>query len=476
MIIYFKVGCYSMDEFLREINATVFWQYIKNYHYKNNMQVELQGKSVVIKTAYSHSEINSYDLQIFEFKVFNTYKNEDEFYLHFQMKNMKHALELFEEMLEIIETLVQKPKTRVLLSCSGGLTTGFFAMKLNESVKILDEDYLFDAIAFDQLKNVAKDYDIILLAPQISYQHAKVQEQFPNKIVLKIPTRVFAKYDTSKMLNLIAKTRIKEYKKKHEDLTLGEITRKHGEILTLALIRNSVRIHVGYRLFGRNNDILEDGEIIKTYLTIDDICDVIDTMMLHHKHIDAIAIATPGIINDGIVDTMKLEGMDDGTNIKAALKQRYRQKIILCNDVNSVAIGYHACQNTYHNISVIFQPVGTNAGIGNIINDRLHVGNHSLSGEVQYMPLVLSKSRFELNKTAEGTVELLAQIVLLCTVTVAPELVVICNGLLDVNKLKKELYKYLPKDYCPKIVKIDYLQDYSFIGSFIQAIRECDGD
>ena len=92
------------------------------------------------------------------------------------------------------------------------------------------------------------------------------------------------------------------------------------------------------------------------------------------------------------------------------------------------------------------------------------------------MPLKLSKSRFELNKTAEGTIELLTQEVLLCIVTVAPELIVICNVLFDLDKLKNELLKYLPKDYCPKITKIDYLQDYSFIGSFILAIRECGDD
>ena len=55
----------------------------------------------------------------------NTYLHTDEFYLHFQMKNMKHALELFNEMLEIIQTLVNRPQVKILLSCSGGLTTGF---------------------------------------------------------------------------------------------------------------------------------------------------------------------------------------------------------------------------------------------------------------------------------------------------------------------------------------------------------------
>ena len=118
-----------MDEFLREINAAIFWQYIRNYQYENNMQVTVTNETIIIKTAYSYSEINAYDQQIFEFKVSNTYSHEDEFYLHFQMKNMKHALELFNEMLEIIQTLVNRPQVKILLSCSGGLTTGFFAMK-----------------------------------------------------------------------------------------------------------------------------------------------------------------------------------------------------------------------------------------------------------------------------------------------------------------------------------------------------------
>ena len=307
-----------MDEFLKEINANIFWKYIKAYDFNENMQVKVEDKSVIIKTAYSHSQINYYNMQLFEFKVSNTYLHTDEFYLHFQMKNMKHALELFNEMLEIIQTLVNRPQVKILLSCSGGLTTGFFAMKLNECAKLLDKDFKFEAVAFNKLIETAENYDIILLAPQISYQHASLQEQLPNKIVLKIPTQVFAKYDVSKLIDLIEKVQVAEYKKEHEVLTLGEITCKHGEILTLVLIRNSLRVHIGYRLFDRNNKVLEDGEIIKNHVTIEDIFDIVDTMTLKHTHIDIISIATPGIINDGIVDVMKLSGMIDGTDLKKA--------------------------------------------------------------------------------------------------------------------------------------------------------------
>ena len=54
------------------------------------------------------------------------------------MKTMKHAVELFYEMIESIIQLSNKPITKVLLSCTGGLTTGFFAQRINEVVQLLD--------------------------------------------------------------------------------------------------------------------------------------------------------------------------------------------------------------------------------------------------------------------------------------------------------------------------------------------------
>lgn len=462
-----------MDEFYEEVYFEIFWKYMNHYHYPKEMKVFFDDHKISIETQYSRSEIIKSEFQIFEFQVKNTYTQQVEFYLHFQMKNMRHALDLFKEMMNIIETLVHKPKTKVLLTCTGGLTTGYFAMNLNETANAMHKDYIFKAVAIEQLEEEAQDQDMILLAPQVSYQHASIQEKYSNKIVLKVPPRVYAKYDTGKMLEIIEETQKKHYKEEHETLSLCEITQEHGEILTFIFIRNSNRIHIGYRLFGRENEILEDGEIIKTRVTLEDMFDLIDMMMVNHQHIDAIAIATPGIINNGVVSTMQLEGMIDGTNIEEAFKKRYYQKLILINDVNSIAVGYHACQNQYHNISVIFQPVSTNAGLGHIIEDQLHVGLHSLSGEIQFLPMVLSKSRFELNKTAEGTIELLTQIMLSSMITIAPELIVICSVLLpSVNQLKDELKKYIPEEYIPEIRQIDYLQDYSFIGSLIVAIRE----
>ena len=74
---------------------------------------------------------------------------------------------------------------------------------MNEAAKLLFFHYEASAIGYNELFNIGSEYDIILLAPQISFMHAKVQEILKDQIVLKIPPQVFAKYDVGKMISII---------------------------------------------------------------------------------------------------------------------------------------------------------------------------------------------------------------------------------------------------------------------------------
>src|SRR5699024_10391288 len=225
-----------------------------------------------------------------------------EFYLHFQMKTMKHATELFNEMMNNILQLVDKPKIKILLSCSGGLTTSYFASKLNEAAQILDYHYEVRAIGYTDLFNVGNEYDVILLAPQISFMHAKVQEILKDKIVLKVPPQVFAKYDVAKTLQLVRHA-LEHQKLPHNSKTestikpLQVIPHQNTKILVLSLFRNSLRVHIAYHLYDEQNHIISSNEIIKFKISMEDIYDVIDTILLQYPRIQIIGISTPGIIN-----------------------------------------------------------------------------------------------------------------------------------------------------------------------------------
>lgn len=57
-----------------------------------------------------------------------------------------------------------------------------------------------------------------------------------------------------------------------------------------------------------------------------------------------------------------------------------------------------------------------------------------------------------------------------------PELIVYCCGLIpQIEELKKEIEKYIPKEYIPDIKKIDYLQNYILLGQMILCAQSYKG-
>lgn len=465
-----------MDEFLRDIHTMIFKEWILMQD-QANYKIRLDSHNaniIVIETNYSYSEVTFNTMNIIELSVTNTFTNEIEFYLHFQMKTMKHAIELFHEMLESIHKLIHRPITKILLSCSGGMTTSFFAEKMNEAAKLLYLNFEISAIGYNQLYNVGGDYDVIMLAPQISYMHAKVQEILKDQVVIKIPPQVFAKYDVGKTLGIIRDAMDQRKASQIEPtapISLFKAVHNDVKILTLSLFRNSNRVHIAYRVYGEQNDILLDNEIIKSNVVIQDIFDVLDTVFLKYKDLNVIGISTPGIINDGFVSSSNVNGFGD-IDLYNILTQRYQQSFIITNDVNTAAVGYYASQDRYSSITFLFQPTSFYAGAGTIINGQLIKGRLHLAGEVQYLPLNLSNDKLILNKTPEGAIELVAKTILSIISVISPDAIILsCVLIPQVHELKKELERYVPAQYVPDIIKVEDIQEYILLGLMILCAR-----
>lgn len=464
-----------MDEFLMDIHTLIYKKWIlmqKSDEYDLGLKPHHED-TIIIETDYCYGEIVFNAMNIIELSVMNTYSNEAEFYLHFQMKTMKHAIELFYEMLTCIKKLVTQPVMRILLSCSGGMTTSYFAQKMNQAAQLLFMNYEADAVGYNNLFNIGHKYDVILLAPQISYMHAKVQEIFKNQIVLQIPPQVFAKYDVGKTLFLIkeAQNKMHPHYVKEKPLPVQTDIHCHIYILSLSIFRNSERIHIAYRLYGHNNRIYLNKEIIKTQLSIKDLYDIIDTVIIQYPQIKMIGISIPGIINNGCVTSTNIPGFDD-INLKSLLSSRYHQTIILGNDVNTAAVGYYASQNAHSSLAFIFQPIRYYAGAGIIINGQLWVGQHHLAGEVQYLPMKLSDNYMNLNQTPEGCLQIVSQMIASIVAIISPEVIALsCELIPHIDDLKKELLQYLPPLYIPEIVKIDNALEYTILGQMILCLQ-----
>ena len=246
-------------------------------------------------------------------------------------------------MLESLNSLIEQPIIKVLLSCSGGLTTSYFAYKINEAAEILKLNIHVEAIGYTQLYDVGNQYDVIMLAPQISYMHAKIQEILKDQVVIEIPTQAFAKYEVSKVVSII-KEAVEQ--------------KKQAPVL------------------------------LKKPLTIQDIIDVINTVLVHYEDTEIIGITIPGIINKNIIKSAHINGLEIiDTDL---ITCHFHQKIIFANDVNAAAVGYYASQSQYSSLSLLFQPINFGAGAGMVIDGNLVVGYNNLAGEVQYFPMNLS--------------------------------------------------------------------------------------
>ena len=168
-------------------------------------KIEMANGNIKIFTDFALGEINFYRLEkiVAEMSVTNLADGENKFYLHFELRDLNFAEEFFDEMLREMIDLREKKFLKILLTCTGGLTTGFFAEKLNETAKILSLNYKFFAAPLCKIYEVGFDYSVILLAPQIFYQADSVKNFFCDKKVLKIPAKIFAKYYVAALTEFI---------------------------------------------------------------------------------------------------------------------------------------------------------------------------------------------------------------------------------------------------------------------------------
>lgn len=463
-----------MDLYLREIYISLFKEWIL-FHQSTHYSIkEDKEKNIVIESNETQGHINFYDQEIVEYVLMNKKSKENEFYLHFQFHSFQHAMELFNEMIGLIKHIHQSAKLKVLLVCSGGLTTGYFAQKLKEAIGLLNLNMSVEARGYSEIYQIAQDYDMVLLAPQVSYLYSEVKKILKQQTILKIPPQVFGKYDVRQCISLIEENqnKINKESSKKEPLKIEGIKKSGKKILCLSLIRNRHRVHILYRLYDENNEILENNIIVKRRLYLQDYYDIIDSMLVHYPDIEVIGLSTPGIIGKNKIVSTSVEGVEE-IDIERDFKSRYKQTFIFENETNAVAQGFYAVSPEYETVSFIFQPMVSLSGIGNVVNGKLLKGSHHIAGEAQFLPLNYSKNALELHKTPEGSLEALSKTIAAVTSILDPQCIVFfCFLIIDLEDVKQEVQEYIPKKYLPDIIQIYYLEEYMLLGTLILCIDE----
>ncbi len=436
-----------------------------------------KGDHIIVDTEYARGTTSFYLLENFvvvEMSVVNKHTSEAVFYLHFELKDLEHAQELFQEMVSAVLKQKVTSTRRILLCCSSAITTSFFKEKLNNAAKLLKLNMTFEAVSYNNLFVEGYDCDMILLAPQIAYDYDKIREVLKDKLVLKIPASIFAAYNVSELLDFVNRSILENDLEKKAKMVPAERMefRNTPRMLIISVIVEYESIRFIYRIYDTGLVTHED-EVIKQRFEIRDLEDMLDFEMARFPGIRMVCINSPGVFWKGHM-TFRSAGIYD-VDVESRFVGKYQVPFIFVNDANSMALGYYGLQKNTRNLSFYFHPrAARTAGVGNVVNGALFTGRNNLAGEMQYVHKIIRYSRdpSELVRTPEGSLEVVTKYLLTIIANFDPELIVIyCDMIYDLDQVRDALAEYMQREFIPELIKTDDVIEYMFVGGMILCVE-----
>lgn len=426
-----------------------------------------------LQTEYAEGNISFYDIGITEMQVINTKTNEVVFYLHFELTEMNHAIELLDEMISCMKLQKFAKKYGILLCCSCGITTSYFAEKLNMAAEAMDLDYWFSAVPIDRLYQEAQKYDVILVSPQISFRYDETRSILSTKIVLKVPAQAYAAYSAHEVIDEVRSALENQIIIKQKETPDQLILDTNYRILAIEAIgsANGMRYACRYYKGGRP---LQERVVIKERMDTHDFEDIISTFLLEHPKMQCVSIALPGIVNDGCF-SLPVKGYEN-YDLKKHLMDKYGLTVVIENDVNAAALGFAAVNQIQGTLLFHFQPLGDpTPGEGIVIQNQLHQGRMSVAGELKYLLPLLNIPKDIVKKIwlPEENLKLVTAYLLASITVLAPDVIVVSSDLLkDPDVVKEQLKNWLPEEYIPAIHIAEDLQGYMALGSLAAGVAE----
>lgn len=433
-----------------------------------------------LDTENAAAEINFYtveqDAEIVEFIIRSKETDQVEFFLHFQAADEEHAKGLFLEMTEALAAAGTESICEILLCCSSGMTTGYFAEQLNRAAETLHFSWHFSAVSVADVYESAVGKAAVLLAPQIGYMHRKLQEIMPDQLVLQIPTAVFASYDAGACLQFL-REQLESHKASSQKLPAPQEIDSSKRILVVACASARRQSKIYYRLYDHGKTVLNQ-RVIKKKLTLRDIEDVIDTQVCSCSgtvNADAVCIAIPGSIHEGHLDLHRdghydlQNGEKNNYDIVSHFRSRYHVPVYVINNTNAAVLGWQTENPSYRNVCFFSLPRGwVYGGQGAIVDGRLLKGRMDSAGETKYVVDLFRYSnplRFS-GYHPDDVMEIVVRTALMDIAILDPEAICIrCELTPDMDEVRSCLEKYVPAEHIPALFYIDDFYRYILLGA-----------
>jgi cellobiose-specific phosphotransferase system component IIB len=332
---------------------------------------------------------------------------------------------------------------------------------------MLGLDYSFDAVSYMSIYEEAQNYDVILIAPQIGYMLKRLTESLTDKLVLQIPTAIFASYDAPSALQFVIEE-LKTFNEQSKEIINESCCcciKEECRVLAIAMLPNRAQTRIYYRLYD-NGQIIDSHLIIKPSTNFTDFDDIMDTILVKYQYIDKIGIAVPGIVEDN----GQLDYVDEklSMNLKQHLQDKYNIDTYTYNNANCAAVGYSLEHTEYKNILFYSQPFGYGVGgQGIMIDGKLVVGKNGIAGESKFFihRMQLSDDIYKLQWSEQGVLEIVTKAILPTISLLGPEVVAIRSPMTpDMNEIKKKLSSFIPEQFMPEFVYIKEASSYMLDG------------
>lgn len=203
-----------MDEFYRNIYGLLIFEWLKKltFQYKlPSFDYELSDTCYVATIDYEgfHGVVTLWlNDKIMEEEIIDSH-NKSLFYLHYDVISLKHCFYFIHDFFRALTNFIDLSKTKILLCCSGGLSTSMFADSLQSIADSYHYPMNFYATSVYQVDTMIQDYDILLLAPQVAYMEAHLlQLASHHQLVMCIHPKDFATQNFHQLVFQIANINI----------------------------------------------------------------------------------------------------------------------------------------------------------------------------------------------------------------------------------------------------------------------------
>ena len=197
-----------MDQYYQNLYTMIAYNWIGSLDHAKKGK---SSKSICFCKKNYHGKISFFEHNVIELMVEDIYTKETIFYLHFEIKNLRMLIENIRTFFKCLnqsdkqsekQSIVFNMNTQIniLLTCTTGLTTSYYAYLLEDYFQKNHLDITIDAVGYQELERIQNRYDYIFVAPQISYQYINLHERYGDKVFL-IDSYDFATGNIDAILN-----------------------------------------------------------------------------------------------------------------------------------------------------------------------------------------------------------------------------------------------------------------------------------